>query len=450
MLTDYAALGAGGELWNTARLAAYLANVGSPFHSGASVCGCETLTPVVLGETDGVYDTPATDPAPWYDPDHPVTGEFLGFMPLALSGLDDNPRARTVTGAVGGGGVFGPVRELPRTVTVTGLLIGATCCGSEFGLTYLAEALAGCTGDACDGDCLTMYDCCPEAGLTPAQFNAQHRRTYRRAALVSGPTVTGRVGSGTCTRGTCGAVGDIIEVEFVIVIAAPWPWTDTTELLDVTLPATGTGDCIDWCLTSGGAGTDATGGAPCAAGECTHASCTSATDPCADPRNSVTAPPQPTVPTASFCVPIANDRAVYTLDLSTRPTWGDDAPMVTLTAGSADLRNVIISLYERPTGTTQTCEEIADANRCAPVNRWVITYVQAGGSVTIDGQIGMATIECEGSCQTASTVFGDLDGGPVKVNRLTCAQYCLVIEVDPTNPPAPDAGLTFSVSGRVH
>lgn len=448
MLTDYAALGAGGELWNTSRLAAYLANVGSPFSSGASICGCPTLTAEVLG--DEPYDTPATDPAPWFDPDHPVTGEFLGFMPLRLDGLDDNPRARTVTGAVGGGGVFGPVRELPRTVTVTGLLIGSTCCGSEFGLHYLGEALAGCTGDACDGDCLTMYDCCPEAGLTPAQFNAQHRRTYRRAALVSGPTVTGREGSGTCTRGTCGAVGDIIEVEFVIVIAAPWPWTDTTELLDVTLPATGTGDCIDWCLTSGGAGTDATGGAPCAAGECTHAACTSAVDACADPRNPPVAPPQPTVPTASFCVPVASDRACYTLDLSTRPAWGDDAPMITVTAGSSELRNVIISMYERPTGTTQTCEEIADANRCAPVNRWVITYVAAGGSVTIDGQIGMATIECEGSCQTASTVFGDLDGGPVKVNRLTCAQYCMCIEVDPLNPPAADAGLTFAVSGRVY
>lgn len=445
MLSDFAATGVQ-ELWNLPRLQAYLLNVGSPFDNRADICGCDTIGRQQL-DPDGAaapaaYDTPATDPAPWYDPDLPASGDFLGFMPLTISGLNDNPRKRNVTGAVGGGGIFGPSRALPLTVVVTGLLIGASCCGSEYGLHWLAEALAGCTGDACDGDCLTMYNCCPDTVLPKPQLDAQHKRTFRRAALVDGPNETGRVGSGgaTCARGTCGANGDVIEVEFTIVIASPWAWTETTELLDVTLPATGTGPCIDWCAVPPGGS--------CATGECSHAPCRTAVDACADPRNPVPAPPVPTVPEASFCVPLATDRACYDIDLTTRPQWSTDVPMITVLAGASELRNVRITFYEKPAGTSQTCDQIADANRCAPQNDFVITYVPANGSVTIDGQIGRATMECEGDCRTASTVFGDTDGGPVKINDINCAELCFCIEVDPNNPPAADARVTVGVSGR--
>ena len=441
MLTDYLAIGSQ-EVWNTARLRAYLENVGSPFTSGAAICGCETLTAQILGEEDGEYTTPPEDPSPWFDPDLPVSGEYLGFLPLTVSGLEDNPRARTVTGAVGGGGVFGPVRALPRTITVTGLLIGSSCCGAEYGMHYLSEALAGCTGDSCEGDCVTVYNCCPGEELTAEEFNDRHRRTFRRTALVSGPTVLDRQGTGSCARGSCGGGGDIIQVEFVLVAASPWAWTDPIPLLEVGLPIGGSGDCIDWCVRGGDAADD------CDASDCSFAPCDDATDACADPRNPMPRPPQPSIPTASFCIPIAPERDCYTIDLSDRPQWSSDVPMITVLAGSEELRNVRISFYERPTDTTLTCEETADASRCDPLNDFVITYIPAGGSVTIDGQIGRATMECDGDCRTASTVFGDEDGGPVRVRELTCASFCVCAQTDPLFPPAPDASVSLSVSGR--
>lgn len=456
MLTDYMSVG-GQELWNVPRLQAYLENVGSPFSTGSQVCGCSTLTPAMLGEEaqlgdpGGIprYNTPILDPAPWYDVDTPSSADYLGFLPLSVTGLEDNPRARNVTNTVGGGGIFGPQRELPRTVTVTGLIIGASCCGSEYGLHYLTEALAGCTGDTCDGDCIEMFNCCPDAAMTRAAFVAQHRRTFRRTALVSGPTVTDRVGSGGgCARGACGANGDIIQVEFVLVMASPWAWTDPTPLLDVDLPSTGTGDCIEWCLSPSRALISST--RTCKTGECQHKPCTSAVNACADPRNPVVAPPTPATPDAGFCVPIGSDRACYTIDLSDRPQWADDAPIITLSAGSKELRNVIISVYEKQEGTTLTCDQIADASRCAPVDRYVITYLPANGTITLDGQVGRATTECEGQCRTASTVFGTLDGGPVQIKPWKCAQYCFCIEVDPLFPPASDASVSVSVSGRVY
>lgn len=363
-------------------------------------------------------------------------------MVLTVSGLEDNPRARNVTNAVGGGGVFGPVRALPRTITVTGLLIGTSCCGSEFGMSWLAEALAGCTGDSCDGDCLSLFACCPGEELTPEEFEDRHKRTFRRTALVSGPTVLDRRGTGSCARGSCGGGGDIIQVEFVLVAASPWAWSEPVPLLDVGLPIGGTGDCIDWCVR-GGRGFD-----DCPASECSFAPCQADGDACADPRNPVPRPPQPTPPDASFCVPLAPERDCYELDLSTRPQWMTDVPMITVRAADKELRNIRITMFERQDGTTQTCEEIADASRCAPLNDFVITYVPANGAVVIDGQIGRATIECAGDCRTAATVFGDQDGGPVKVNELTCALYCVCVSSDPLYPPSPDATLSLSVSGR--
>jgi hypothetical protein len=123
--------------------------------------------------------------------------------------------------------------------------------------------------------------------------------------------------------------------------------------------------------------------------------------------------------------------------------------MITVLAGSSALRNFRVSMYERQAGTTQTCAEIADQNRCSPVNDFYITYIPAGGAVTIDGQTGRATTECDGDCRTASTVFGSGDGGPVKITELACASYCVCLESDPQFPPAADASMTLAVSGRV-
>lgn len=443
MLTDYLATGPQ-EIFNTVRLRAYLENVGSPFTTGSDICGCDTLTRAMLEDSPAspVYDTPATDPAPWYDPDLPETTDFLGFLPLSITGLNDNPRARNVTNAVGGGGIFGPSRALPRTMVVTGLLIGASCCAAEFGMHYLAEALAGCSGDACDGDCIEMFNCCPDATSTRAEFLAKHRRTFRRTSLVSGPTETNRVGDGTCARGTCGAGGDIIEVEFTLVAASPWPWTDPVPLLDVGLPIGGTGACVEWCLSPG------SGASACNSGECKYASCTGTTDPCADPTKVVPSPPVPTQPEASFCVPLVSERACYAIDLSTRPQWSSDVPVITLSSGSSELRNVRVTFYQKADGSPLTCDQVADAGRCDPHSDFYINYVPRSGTVTIDGRVNQATLDCNGECQSASTVFGSADGGPLRINEINCANLCVCIETDVNFPPAADATFSLSVAGR--
>lgn len=443
MLTDWAAVG-GIEVWNTGRLQAYLTNVGSPFTTGPGICTCDSLTPEILGLGFSAYQTPALDPAPWFDADYDHSGEYLGFLPLSVAGVDDNPRGRAVSTAVGGGGVFGPVRQLPRSITVTGVIIGTTCCGAEYGLHYLSEVLSGCTGEACDGDCFNMYACCPDGEtLTADQFNAKYRRTFRRTALVSGPTVVRRDGTGVCASGGCAGGGDMITVEFVLVAANPWAWTDTMPQLDVGLPIGTPGSpCIDWCVKDPAVPDSGCPDTDCLFGDC------STSDACADPMFPVPAPPQPTAPLTSFCVPLGTEQACYDIDLSDRPEWSSDVPMIVLESGSSPLRNVRVTIYVKPAGSLLNCAAIADANRCDPLEEFVITYMPAGAVLMLDGQIGKALIVCNDVCQTSTAVYGDQDGGPVRFVELGCATYCLCIETDNNYPPAADAELSFGVSGR--
>ena len=443
MLSDYASAN-GEELWNTTRLQAYLTNVGSPFDTGPDICTCPSLTPEVLGATVP-YTTPdaAVEPAPWYDPAVPESAEFLGFMPLTVGGTEDNPRRRSVSTAVGGGGVFGPMRAQPRSITVSGVLIGATCCGAQYGQRYLAEALGGCAGNVCDGGCFEMYSCCPDEGMTPAQFNAAYRRTFRRTALVSGPDETGRRSTGNCARSNCAAGAELIEVEFVLVAANPWAWTDPIPVLEVTPPIGGTGDCIDWCVSG-----QLTGDNGCDPSTCLFQNCTAAGDLCGDPRNTVPRPPQPKVPIGSFCAPLGPERDCYDIDLSTRPQWATDAPLIQIYSGADPLRNIRVTLYAKPAGTTDTCDQVADKNLCTPTQDFTVTYVPPRTVLTLDGALGRATVDCDGDCRSASTAYGNQDGGPVRVSELDCATYCVCIETDTEYPPAADSLVSISVLGK--
>lgn len=434
MLTDYLLLGET-EIANHARLAAYLDTVGSPLTS-SGVCGCPTLTADMVG--DPPYTTPddPDSPAPWYDPDVPESADFAGLMVLSVTGLDEHPVARTVTTAVAGGAALGPARPQPRTMTVTGVLLGATCCAVEYGLRWLAEALAGCTGDGCAGDCLTLYTCCPNETLTPEEFG-RFRRTMRRVALVDGPRVVARSGDG-CTVGQCQTGADLLTVEFTLVAAAPWMWTDPVPVLDAPVPAADGDECVQWCVHDG------TG----ACGVCRLADCPDPEALCGNPRCRIPTPPQPPPPETCYCRQLAVAEEVFELDLSGWPRWFPAAPIIEVSAGSADLHRVTVTIYEHdPEFEGLSCEEVAEVRRCDPHSVYEIGYVPAGGTVVVDGQVGRAMVECGGQCVRSPDVYGR-DGGPLAVRLLDCASYCVLVEADAIIPPAPDATVSISLSGR--
>lgn len=428
---------AGVEVVNHARLGVYLDTVGSPLTEWGP-CGCPTFGADVL--EDLPYTTPDDEdsPAPWYDADVPESAEFAGIMVLEMAGMDDFPVQRTVTGGIAGGGAIGPSRALPRTITVTALVLGSTCCGVDYGLHWLSQVLQGCTGSDCDGECLTVYNCCPGEELDAATFNARHRRTLRRVALVDGPHVTARSGTG-CGTGRCQSGADVLTVEFVLTAAVPWLWTDPMPVLEVAPPMDLGTECVTWCLHG-------TTDAACAGG-CRFAQCPDPTALCADTRCMPALPPTAGIPLSTcFCLPLAVERDCYEMDLSGRPKWSADVPVVTIRAGTTDIRNLTIEIYEK-TDEGLTCEETADANRCAPHSSWTVMYVPAGGAVTLDGQTGRVTVECGGRCEASPDVYGP-DGLPPTFNVLDCASYCVCISSDVANPPGADAVITLNVSGK--
>lgn len=443
MIVDYLELG-GLEVINTARLRAYLQNVGSPLDSGAQVCACPTLTAEVLD--DDPYDTPATDPAPWYDPAVPESADFLGFLPLSVDGWDDPwPVVRTVTTAVTGGGALGPGRIQPRTITVTGILLGVSCCAVTYGLQWLSRAAQGCTGSACGGDCMTGYWCCPEAGMTAAEFNRRYRRTFRRTALISGPTITGRAGGDNCAN-RCGGA-EVLTVEFVLSAATPWAYTDPTPVLDVNLPVVGT-ECVQWCLLEGSDGGEGQVGV-CPLGSCHLKACRTEGAGCGDPDCVAASPPTPTAGKSCFCTAIAFETDCYAVDLSSRPDWSEDAVTFELSSGAAPLRNVQIAIYEKTAADDGlTCEQIAAKRRCEPLAVWNVSYLPADAVLTLDGEIGRSTVTCQGVCSSATNVWGR-DGGAPTWPVLECATFCVCISVDAlADAPASNAKLTMNVSGR--
>ncbi len=469
-LLDFFSLG-GVEVANAVRLNAYLKSVGSPL-TEAAVCVCPTLTPEMLGDLP--YVDPATDVAPWYDPDVPASEDFAGMLVLSMEGLDEYPVKRTVTNAISGGGVLGPARALPRTIVVTGVLLGGTCCGVEYGFHWLSEVLQGCAGNECEGDCMSLFACCPEEELDEECFS-EHRRTLRRVALVDGPRVIERVGTG-CTAGECSSGADILTVEFTLVAATPWLWTETVPVIELVPPSDLGEECVTWCFPTGQGGPtncftlpeSCSGGAltveptdaacalawpvdeeegPCDA-PCHLAACTDPTAACADPLCQTPTPPTVAELQTCFCLPLAVERSCCELDLSECPAWSVDTPVITIRAGSHELRNLTIRLFERtPNHDGLDCEEIADQERCNALAVWTVGYAPANGAVTIDGQIGRATIECAGVCETSSDVYGE-DGGPLSFPMLTCSSYVLCVESDVEHPPASDALLRMSVSGR--
>jgi hypothetical protein len=160
------------EIGNNDRVTSYLKGypelgiegLRNPNMSVAASCGCTNARCLYCDQgsgPDGAYLSPRLDDAPWFDPDAPDSEEFAGFFIEEITGFDSTVRRDFTDGAISGGSL-GPLRLAGRCMTVTGWLLARTCCGAEYGLRWLQEALMGnnfCE-DCAYGD-LYMLKCCP-------------------------------------------------------------------------------------------------------------------------------------------------------------------------------------------------------------------------------------------------------------------------------------------------
>jgi len=162
------------EVWNNQRVVAYLKGdpaagipgLALPSTVVSADCGCDAICLYCdqgAGE-DGAFTSPRLDDAPWFDSGVPDSEDFAGLFVTELTGFDSTIRRDFSEGAISGGSL-GPMRLGGRCMTVTGWLMAKTCCGAEYGLRWLQEALMGnnfCE-DCAYGD-LYMIKCCPPEG----------------------------------------------------------------------------------------------------------------------------------------------------------------------------------------------------------------------------------------------------------------------------------------------
>jgi hypothetical protein len=440
----YLCLG-GVEITNSARVLAYMRNGLKPHTMRIGNCGCTDLG-AMLGDPE--YRLPALDtaaPPPWVDPAEPDSYDFAGLLVTEIEGIESAPVSRPVVDRIGDGAVVGRRRYGPRTITVSGLLVGGSCCAIDYGMRWLTTALRGslpcASTGGCAGDDLEYLTCCPQVCQDAPDFESAsacaepYWRTLREVSLVDAPKRTGTVGAVCSCCDTCPAV----QVTFTLLAGRPHA---------LRLPVTVTGDGETWidsdtesaCVTWSNA-------ADCAA---TSDGCGAAADSCMDVALaaigcSTTRPPELPVPdNPCACEPLTRRRHCVEIPSSVlTPIWSDVVPDIEIYSGGLALRAVRVRFYPNPLG-----RDIGDLDECGFCSEINIAVVPQSSTIRVDGTRQSVTVTCPGSSEVAGGGVTGTNGGPYTWPVLDCGvPYIACFEADAATI-APDATITVRVVSR--
>jgi hypothetical protein len=425
----------GVEIANACRTGAYAAAGLKPTNAVLHGCCCGDLAGI-LG--DGPYTTPEADDAPWYDPSEPASAEFAGLLITEIEGIDAAPVERAVTNRIGEGAVIGPPRYGPRTITVTGTLIGKTRCSTDYGMRWLSSVLRGslgCGPGACAGDDLEYMTCCPTlpgAGAcacpqpcTGPECAEGVFRTLRDVAMIQEPRVVRRFASGCacCT-------GELVEVQFVLMAGRPFAYRAPVTVAEAVNwpPPEPDDECVQWSTDPGCMDEEA---------EC------AALEPAPCPLDPGCPPPVlPSLPNPGnpcICEPFTRREVCITIPPGVAPIWADLVPVLEVYAGGDILRNIRIRFYANPGNVP--VGELDSCSWCSEIN---VSYLPAYGRLTLDSTTRRAMVQCPGRADTpASGIVSGPSGRPFQWPVLECGiPYTVCVSAD-TTTIADDAAVTL-------
>jgi len=403
----------GEEFINGPRTEAYAANAGAlwlrpQFNNDA-------LGPML----DQTYTDPATDLAPWYDPNVPESADFFGYYPLDVSGIEDSTRTSVITESTSDGGSVGRLRHGTKTVVYNGVLVGLTDKAVEYGQRWLRRVLLGGSCSVLDGTPgeLGFLSVEPELDADPNTAPdvevKKYQRFLRNFLVNTGPTVTSK----RSVKGGCS--GAVWMVTFTGSSEKAYEFGPEDPILQGWLDSAVADPWVPG-VTEGAYTTAATVFTEV---DCGVDTWTPIFDPTCSPT--VVPPIPPSIPLGCLDIPATWDRWQATIPSADVPIWGTDMPIITLTAGADNLRTIRIRIYP-------DSEESLDPNTdsCAWSSDLVVSYLPAGATMTIDAaseEVWVQTLN--GQNRRADNLLFTTQGKPVTFPTMTCGyQYIVTLD----------------------
>ena len=365
------------------------------------------------------------DNPPWFDPDVPESGDFFGLFVEDITGFDSVVQ-RDLTPASIYGGSLGPLKLGPRTLTVTGYLFAKTCCGSEYGLHWLNEALIGSTGceDCALGE-FSMLKCCPPDGAEALDYG----RVLHRTGLIDGPKVVDKFG--TCCD-QCGYT--TLKVQFTLASEIPYIFSDLTfPLFEEPFPE----EIYEYCYECP---------------DCPPVIPSTFTPDCGPVR---IPPPAIFTPDANcYCDPWQKRQICSSY--TNVADWNSATSFIQVFAGSGDVQNLKLSAYENPRALLADpvpcpCVDIGNDPiwQCVtPCQELTIPQLPSGSLLTIDSRTRLISLQLAGGNVVAgNSIVGSAGfAGFQWFDLPQCATLCFVITVD--YRVADDAWVSIGAAGK--
>ena len=395
------------EFVNNHRTLSYLQNgLGPGSLNIYGDCGCSNL--VELLDCPGVtgYVDPVTDVAPWYSPDIPASGEFLGFLMDDFQGMSSTFKRRVIE-SVGHGGILSKSRLGSREMVWRGYLFGATCCATQYGLRWLVKTLSrlDATCRDCEGDDLELLVCCPETGESAEAF-----RLLKGVGLIDGPEILSerKTCSSGCSYGCGGSC--IIEVEFTLVASQPYFYSSAIPVYD----------CVS--LTDGAVTPYTDTEVDCGPFDCSD-TFFEVDGICPLPE----LPPTATYTNSCFesiTTPFAN---YYSVSRSLWNELEEVVPVISITTGTLPLGKIQLGFYTSSSGAP--CSDLAAYPPDCDVicDELQIIAIPANSTFYIDGRTRKMALIC-----ADQTVFpGErLTAGPWSWPSFSCYGFCMEVQFE--------------------
>jgi hypothetical protein len=379
--------------------------------------------------------------SPWYDPSEPDSIEFAGLLVTSITGLEPGAFVRPVTEAAGVGAVIGQGRQSAPQIVVTGILMASTCCGAEYGLRWLRQALrrACAPGNGCGGEDLLFLSCepkFPDEDCGPVDYAAllePYYRTFKGAALIGGPTITQIIPRACPECHDCG----LTEISFTLSAADPCMYHTAVVVADsvVFVCEDTSTECIEWVENLNGAN------------NCPDDLCPPPDDCATDPNCQDVAPPSmPAIlnPCVYDCISGTLCRACFDIPENIVPPTTEGALQLSIYSGDEELRRIQIQVWSNPLGLG--IEDLEDCDICAQLD---VSYVAPGSTLIIDGAGRTSTIVCPMGTTVRANPFISGQGGVTSFAYPTfvCGGAYTVC-VTAAGPISPLATISASVCGR--